>query len=215
MLNEAWTLQEYYYKSHLSKVSPSTFFRWLFLFNYIMEKEIFKAIPGYEGCYEVSDLGRVKSLSREIKKGKIIFTSKERILKPVIITTGYYKVSLRKDSKTETKKVHKLVAIAFLNNIPNGTTKLVVDHIDNNKINNRLDNLQLISQRENTSKESKGSSKHIGVSWFKRDNKWHASITVNGRKIYLGSFKYEEKASNAYQEALTRINNGLSAKVDK
>ena len=161
-----------------------------------MEEEIFKAIPGYEGIYEVSDLGRVKSL----KFGK------EKILKCIKDSAGYYVVGLRKDNKTKTKKVHQLVAMAFLNHTPDGTQKLVVDHIDNNKLNNRLDNLQLTTNRENTSKDRKGcSSKFIGVSWFKRDNKWKASIYINGKLIHLGYFDTEEEASKAYNNKLKEI----------
>lgn len=177
-----------------------------FLFNYIMKKEIWKEIPGYEGMYEVSDLGRVKSLKY----------NKERILKPYVDSQGYYGISLSFNNKAKTKKVHQLVAITFLNHTPDGTTKIVVDHIDNNPLNNRLDNLQVISQRENTSKDKKGgSSNFIGVSWTKARRRWRAAIRINKKEIYLGDFKDEEEASNAYQSALTRKNNGLSAKADK
>jgi len=116
--------------------------------------EIFKDIPGYEGIYQVSDLGRVKSLK----------FNKEKILKPGVNNHGYYTVVLCK-GKRKTINVHQLVAMAFLNHEPCGYNGLIVDHKDNNPLNNRLSNLQLISQRENTSKDKKGSSKYTGVSW--------------------------------------------------
>ena len=171
-----------------------------------MEKEIWKEVKGYEGIYEVSDLGNVKSLPREMNRGSGITISKERILKPYVYSRGYYGVSLRKDNKAKTKKVHQLVAIAFLNHTPDGTQKLVVDHIDNNKLNNRLDNLQLTTNRENSSKDRKGgSSKFIGVSWDRKYNKWKAQIRINGKKVHLGYFKIEIEASNAYNNKLKEI----------
>ena len=91
--------------------------------------EIWKEIKGYEG-YEVSNLGRVKSLKR---KKEIFFLF-------VRDGGGYLQVVLCKNTKTKTKKVHKLVAIMFLNHKPSGY-KLVVDHIDNNKLNNKTINI--------------------------------------------------------------------------
>jgi ribosomal protein L15E len=72
--------------------------------------------------------------------------------------------------------------MAFLNHTPCGY-KIVVDHIDNNiKTDNRLENLQLITQRENVSKDIKNtSSKYIGVCWHKKAKKWRSSIQINGK----------------------------------
>ena len=141
--------------------------------------------------YQVSNLGRVKSL----KWGK------ERILKQVVDGNGYLIVN----PNSKTKKVHKLVAEAFLNHKPDGYN-VVVDHIDNDKLNNRLDNLQLISARENCSKDQKGySSKYIGVHWDKSTEKWFSSIQINGKQKYLGRFTNELDASEAYQTALSNL----------
>jgi hypothetical protein len=161
----------------------------------LIEKiEVFKNIPDYEDLYQVSNLGRVKSL----KFGK------ERILKAGVDGHGYLKVCLNKNGKEKTKKVHQLVAIAFLNHIPNGHV-LVVDHINNNRADNRLENLQIISQRENTSKEQRGSSKYTGVSWYKSRNKWMAYININGKLKNLGLFNCEEDAAYAYLLKLREI----------
>jgi hypothetical protein len=163
-----------------------------------MEKEIWKSIPGYEGIYEVSDLGNIKSIKFK----------KENILKPSIAGGGYYSVSLSKYNKKRTINIHQLVAIAFLNHIPDGK-KLVVDHIDNNQFNNRSDNLQLITQRENASKDRKGgSSIYLGVSWYKKSNKWISSIYHGEKLINLGYFTTEQEASEYYQKALISIENG-------
>ena len=164
-----------------------------------MEKEIWKEVKGYEGIYQVSNLGRVKSLR----------FGKERILKPGLDSGGYYRVGLRFNNKTKTKKVHQLVAMAFLNHIPDGTQKIITDHLNNIKSDNRVENLQLISQRENSSKDRKGcSSNFIGVCWDRKSNKWKAAIKINKRIIYLGSFNDEQEASKYYQKALISIENG-------
>ena len=107
--------------------------------------ENWKDIKGYEGIYQVSDLGRVKSL----RYGNI--------LNPYINSTGYKVVNLSENTKRVTKKVHSLVAECFLNHTPNGY-KLVVDHINNVKTDNSLNNLQIITHRENCSKDKKGYS---------------------------------------------------------
>ena len=102
------------------------------------------------------------------------------------------------------KHISVLVSEAFLNHKPNGN-KLVVDHIDNIPTNDKLYNLQVITQRENTTKDKKGSSKYVGVSWNKSSNKWQSSIYVNGKYKYLGIYKNEQKASQVYQNALKNI----------
>mgnify|MGYP003636273853 CR=1 FL=1 len=153
--------------------------------------EIWKSIKGYEGLYEVSDLGRVKS-----------FQGREERLKKAFISHGYYKVNLYKDLKQVCFSVHVLIAVAFLNHRRNGH-KLVVDHINNIKIDNRLENLQIITHRENTSKDRNGKySKLTGVKWYKNRNKWAGSIQINGKCKHLGMFNTELEASNAYKLAL-------------
>jgi len=157
-----------------------------------MSKEIWKDIKGYEGHYQVSNLGSIKSL----KFGK------ERILKPSKDRDGYLLVVLSKDSKPKTFTVHQLIAIAFLDHTPNGH-KIVIDHIDNDKLNNYVGNLQLVTQRKNTTKDRlRGSSKYIGVCWYKPYNKWQAKININGIGKHLGYFECELAAAKAYNDAL-------------
>ena len=164
--------------------------------------EEFRDLPNYEGIYQVSNLGRIKSLARKSLIGRVL---KEKILKPFLVGGGYLSVSLHKEGKQYNKQAHKLVAIAFLNHTPNGN-KIVVDHIDNDKTNNKLSNLQLISNRENLSKDKKGcSSKYTGVSWNKSVNKWVANITINGKVKYLGYYTEELEAAKAYQNALNAL----------
>jgi len=167
------------------------------------EIEIWKDIPNYEG-YQVSNLGRVKSFKR----------GKETLLKPSINTHGYFVVYFYKNGKQKTFKIHKLVAIAFHGHVPDGTHKVCVDHIDNNPLNNHVDNLQLISARENCSKDRNGYlSSFIGITWDKITRKWLARIMFNGRCIHLGYFELEIDAANAYQKALKELNEGLDLNI--
>ena len=169
--------------------------------------EVWKDIEGYEGCYQVSNLGNVKGLERKVlMKGIFPYIKKESILNPSIQKNGYLAVGLSKNRITETRKIHQLVAVAFLNHKKCGSI-IIVDHINNDKKDNRLINLQLISQRENTSKDRKnGSSNFIGVFWNSQAKKWSASIIINKKRIFLGSFKNEIDASNEYQKALNKLN---------
>ena len=78
--------------------------------------EIWKNIKDYEGCYQVSNLGRIKSLSRKVWNGKTHFWTSERILKPGRDRDGYFLVNLSKNGKSKTEKVHRLVAKTFIPN---------------------------------------------------------------------------------------------------
>ena len=162
-------------------------------------KEIWKDIPNYEGIYQVSNLGRVKSLK----------WNKEKILNDVIDKKGYLAYSLFKNNIRKTAKGHQLVAMAFLNYIPNGKMDLVVDHINNVKTDNRLENLQIVSNRENISKDKKNcTSIYTGVSWHKATNKWRATIKTKYKQTYVGLFECEYEAHLEYQKALDEIKKG-------
>lgn len=168
-----------------------------------MQEEIWKDIPGYEEHYQVSDQGNVRSLDRVTCYGRSV---KGRVLKSQVNNKGYGIISLRLNSKRKTYAIHKLVSTSFLNNNPDGTMKVVVDHINNIKTDNRLENLQLISQRENCTKDKKGSSKYTGVCWNKQKNKWRSEIRIKGKKKHLGYFKCELAAAAAYQKELIKLN---------
>lgn len=103
-----------------------------------MFKEVWKPVPGYEG-YMVSDLGRVKSLNYK-------HTGKEVILIPVKARGDYLRVGLYKDGKVKKFSVHRLVWIAFNGPIPEGYE---INHINEDKTDNRLENLNLMTRKEN------------------------------------------------------------------
>ena len=160
-----------------------------------MEEE-FIDVPGYEGLYQVSNLGNLKSL----KFGK------QKILKLVANSNGYYENGLLKNNKNNRGKIHQLVAMAFLGHKPDGTHKLVVDHINDNKLDNRVENLQIVTQRFNCRKNQIGySSKYKGVGWNKTYNKWRSRIMINKKEIHLGYFENELEAHLAYQNKLKEI----------
>jgi len=169
-----------------------------------MNNEIFKDIPEYEGLYQVSNLGNVKSLPRKICNHKGCHISKEKFLKAGL-SRKYLSVVLSNKTSFKTFKVHQLVAKSFFNHFSDGTTKIVVDHINNIKTDNRLENLQLITNRENCSKDTKGTSKYTGVSWCKVKKKWVTRFKFNGKYLHLGYFNNELDASLSYQAKLKEI----------
>ena len=145
------------------------------------EFRIIKDFPNYE----VSNLGRV----RNVKTGKI--------LKQTIANNGYFVVNFRKNNKSYTKTVHRIVASMFLRKIEN---KPFVDHIDGNKTNNHINNLRYVTNQENAMNAKlncKTTTNIKGVTYYKNLKKWIAQITVNGKHIHIGCFDNIEDAINA------------------
>jgi hypothetical protein len=167
-----------------------------------MEKEIWKDIPNFEGFYQCSNLGNVKRLERKyfyLNKQK---TFKEKILKQSKNTKGYLFVTLFCDGLRKSFMIHSLVMMTFCNH--KNSSKIVVDHIDNNKLNNKLNNLQIITQRLNASKDRLKKSNYTGVYWRKDAKRWQSLIYINKKHIHLGYFKTEDEAVNAYKNALKK-----------
>jgi len=175
-------------------------------------EEIWKDIPNYEGYYQASNLGRVRSLDRTVTysdgrerfyKGKIIDGSVQK---------GYRQTTLRGDGIVRTLKFSQIIAMAFLGHEPNGH-KLVVDHINGDKSDDRVENLRIVTQRANITtcfRSDRGSfsSGHVGVSWIERHSAWRSIIAHNGVAVRLGEYDTELEASNAYQSALSKIKDG-------
>jgi len=167
--------------------------------------EIWKDVKDYEGIYKVSSFGRVKSLERKAWNGFGIHTIKERFLKGSIGGNGYLMVSLCKNGIPKKIAIHTVVSVAFLNHIPNGF-KLVVNHKDFNKSNNHIDNLEIVTMRENTNqKHIPHSSKYTGVYFDKKRSKWRAHIQINGINKKIGYFVNEYDAHLAYETAKNAI----------
>lgn len=112
-------------------------------------KEIWKDIPGYETLYQASNLGNIKSIKREHyipSLNKIIYVNNNKILKSAISKHGYKIVVLTRNKKRKTYKVHRLIAMTFIPKIKNKTQ---VNHIDGNKQNNNVKNLEWCNNSEN------------------------------------------------------------------
>jgi len=156
-----------------------------------MTTKEYTPIQGYDGLYAISKDGLV--FSYKTNKHLKLFTNPK----------GYLVVRLYNKNKGKTHVVHRLVWDTF-GNIDRRAKKMNIDHIDGNKLNNNIDNLQLLTNRENVSKgymAKNTTSKYPGVHWHKGANKWQARIRVNKKLMYIGLFKDEEEAYSAYLEA--------------
>jgi len=148
--------------------------------------EVFRRIDEFDN-YMVSSYGNVKNIKNR------------RILKPFINSGGYYNVTLCKNGKGKNLSVHRLIAIAF---IDNPKKKLCVDHVDNNRLNNNVNNLRWVTNQENNqnrSISSKNTSGVKGVTFDKVHKKWKAFINIDGKYISVGYYTILEDAKQARQ----------------
>lgn len=112
-----------------------------------MENEIWKPVTNYENYYEVSNFGNVKSVNRHVKcKGNSLLFLQGKLMNYVISNTGYKRVTLCKEHKGKQFFTHRLVALAFIDNID---LKPQVNHKDGDKLNNQVSNLEWCTQSEN------------------------------------------------------------------
>jgi hypothetical protein len=145
--------------------------------------EEYKIISDFDN-YEVSNYGNVKNIKTN------------RILKKNVDVNGYYTVHLSKKNIATIKRIHRLVCETFIENTEN---KLYVDHIDNNKLYNNIENLRWCTSQENNRNRklsSRNKSSVKGVCFNKQSNKWHAQIRIDGILIHLGSYENLEDAKN-------------------
>lgn len=146
--------------------------------------EIWNPIEGYEGLYEVSNQGRIKSIARTIIcKNGILKSIKERIVKPCNYTNGYQFVPLSKDGIVKAHSIHRLVISAFM-----GYSKFEVNHKDGNKTNNRLDNLEYVTHSENMKHSFQILRNPPVKSWLgKRGFEHNKSIPVKIHNVITGT----------------------------
>ena len=180
----------------------------------IEKKEIWKDVPGVEGVYQASNMGRVRSLDRTV----VYKDGRERFYKGIVIEgsvhKGYRKIKLSVNGKCKVFNTSQIIAMTFLDHTPDGHTK-VIDHKNGDRSDDRVENLRIVTNRENLSnvcfrKDSKTlSSRFTGVSWHKRAEKYRSSIQYEGELIFLGFYDNELEASKSYQKALSEINNGV------
>ena len=160
-------------------------------------EEIWKDIVGFEGLYKISNYGNINSCKRYVPHSRFIQKLvPEKILSLGKDKDGYLMAILCRDATKKTVKVHRLVADAFLEKTKD---KNIVNHIDSKKSNNFFQNLEWVSNLENSCHSRlkiTTSSNYVGVSFNKRDKVFRAKIRHNGKVIYLGHFKNEEDAYN-------------------
>ena len=161
-----------------------------------MQEEIWKDIEGFEGYYQVSNLGRVKSLDRYVpdkRRGKVHIS--ERIMKLTVIGTGYYQVTLTKFGEQIPYYVHRLVAKAFISN-PNNLPE--VDHIDAVKTNNDVSNLRWVTQEENNQHIFEMGHHYDGTSnFYDSVTKIHLSSLTRRKAVVRSDGKYYESITAA------------------
>lgn len=182
--NNQEKIKEYYNKYYETKLNIKRKFN---INNLVLlENEIWKDIIDFN--YQISNYGRV--MNKKINK----------LLKNCIDKNGYLLVNLSNSGNVKSFKIHNLVWDYFGDKDRSGHT-FVVDHIDNDKLNNHITNLQVIPQSLNCQKDvdkTKTSSKYIGVYYHKKSNRWisygQRNITMNNQRIYIGSFLTEEDA---------------------
>lgn len=111
-----------------------------------MEANKWVAIKGFEGFYEININGEVRSLERNVLHNNRFRKIVSKQIETRIDRAGYLTVRLSKDGKSYTKSIHRLIANAFISN-PNALP--IVNHIDGNKLNNSIDNLEWVIHSEN------------------------------------------------------------------
>jgi hypothetical protein len=162
-------------------------YRFLFLTH-----ESFKFIRGYEK-YMISDEGRIFSIKRN------------KFLKPFINSFGYYCVDLRSNGIRKSFKIHRLVGIHFLENHEN---KKCIDHVNNIRTDNRLENLRWCSHTENSYnvKIRKDNTSGVKGVYFKKSiNKYQAYIKINNKHKHIGYFYSLEEAKEARRQKANEI----------
>ena len=162
-----------------------------------MKEEIWKDIEGYEGYYQISNMGRVKSLERTVWKGKGYRIVPEKILEGVDNGHGYLQVNLSKDGKVKQPLVHRLVATAFLEN-PMGYKE--INHRDENKENNRAENLEWCSRSYNLTYN--GRAKKVGKKAAEKlRGRKHSEETIKKISEKLRGRKFSEEHKKKISES--------------
>ena len=180
-----------------------------------MKNEIWRDIKGYEGLYQISNLGRVKSLGRKSYSNVCL---KDKILNPALeCKNGYKRVCLCKDGKEKRIKVHRLVAQAF---IPNPDNKPIINHKDGNKINNSVENLEWCTYKENAQHAIKtglidtekriSNMKKIGKRSYKNNCRKIKQYDLNG--IFIKEWSSLKEASLEMKIINTSISNCIKGR---
>lgn len=151
------------------------------------QDEIWRPVLGWEQSYLISSLGNVFS----VRRGKPVIGHDGK---------GYRRITLYESGRKKTVKIHRLVMDAFV-----GPSDLHVDHLNGDKSDNNLLNLQYVTNRENAIRYSASKKRSLptGVYFDKSKNRYRATIFLNGKTVALGSFSCPVVAGKAYEAALS------------
>lgn len=172
-------------------------------FDNIWKTEQWKNIVNYEGLYKISDLGRIKSLQRKQWNGFSFFIKEEMILKQSLCNKNYPKIGLWKNNNHKTFRTHQLIIMSFKGHFLN--RKTVIDHIDNDKNNNTINNLQVVTNRHNSIKDKNPKSGYSCI--YFNSNSWLVRMRVNGIKTTVGTFKDINEAIKQRDLFITQLDN--------
>lgn len=179
-----------------------------------LAQEEWRDIPGLENYYQVSNLGRFRSLDREVSyNGKFNKVHLGKILSPGVTNTGYLQIRASRNGKAIIINCGRMVKKVF-----DRDDAAQVDHINRIKHDNRKQNLRYVTNVQNcsnraTSKMKNKKSKYKGVCTFRgRDGslRWRSSFQVNGKRRHLGYFDTEEAAALAYNNAASSLMPGFA-----
>jgi len=151
----------------------------------------FVDIIGYEGLYKIN------------KKGEVYSCSKKNIKKSHI-RKNYLTIILFKNNKQKTELVHRLLAIQF---IPNPNNYEIIDHIDQNKLNNNLENLRWIDISGNSRNHFKKRKYNLPRGVYHSGKKFCSRIIIDKIKQHLGTFDTIEEASKVYEDKYNEVMN--------
>jgi hypothetical protein len=162
-----------------------------------MSEEQWKVIPGYEGYYEISDQGRVRSIERDIKSSYKKVHKRKSIIKQTFVTKNNRAiVLLSKEAVNKTYQISRLIALAFL---PNSEALPEVDHIDRNSLNNNLTNLRWCDRKTNLKNRNDferplGITGHRGIVITAQGHYQVSKLNEDGTHISCGTRKTLEEA---------------------
>lgn len=172
-----------------------------------LENEIWKPVKNFEGLYEISNHGRLRSVDRLVfhKGFNKNINRKGKILKNTTSKGQYYIYAISKNNKLTYGLVHRLVAEHFIGEKPKGKQ---INHIDSNSFNNHYLNLEYVYARENNAHRNiKNNGKIKGYNLLP-SGRYQAVICINRKKYPLGMFDTAEEATNAWKEATRKLNQG-------
>lgn len=171
--------------------------------------EIWKDVPNYVGIYQVSNIGNVKSLDHYIKSKNGKCLKKGRILQKFKTKKGYLQTSLSKDTKRLNTGIHRVVALAF---IPNPENKPQVNHINGIKTDNRVENLEWCTNKENQIHAVKNKLSKHNLAEKHHNSKLTNEDVIKVRQLHSIGFKNHELAKD-YNISRTAMSNILRKKT--